>query len=334
MTKILLIVFLILGSQVLFAQQILRCNELLTDINLVCEYFSDLDSAFAAKNKVIEIKVTESYYNQGVLKFERTKLNYKYDRQFKKSYSEVNSWHEDGKLIRGDIVIYYKDSIINSQLYRSSYNPNKCDLFTKYVTKLVWLNDTLLKKDSYSFFDDSLYRHEDLGIEDTRAELREYEKMKKIPVDSLTTTIVTENEFIEHLEPDYSIANPHNDILIKDSLGRIIEMENFFVTTLIDQRGSFPKQKFFIEYLDSTNIIKSIKAYEDFYTNKEYFENRIKDGLGYTWNHFWPQNYMHSNLYFEYTASHFKFGIPQHVIISLGNDASTKRIYKTIISTR
>jgi hypothetical protein len=327
-------VFLILGNNVLFSQQILSCNELLTDINLVCEYFSDLDSAFAAKNKVLEIKVTESYYNHGVLKFERTKLNYKYDSQFKKSYMEINSWDEDGILIRGDMVVSYKDSIINSQLYRSSYDPSQSHLFTKYVTKLVWLNDTLLKKDSYSFLDDSLYRHEDLGIEDTRAELREHEKMKKLPVEATTITIVTENKFTDHLEPDYSIAKPHEDIFTKDSLGRIIEMENFLVTTIFDKSGSFPKQKYFIEYLDSTKIIKSIKAFDDFNSNKAYFEEMIKAGLNHSWYNFWPKNYIHSNLYFNYTASNFKFGIPQQVIISLGKGASTQRIYKTTISTR
>jgi len=335
MTKFLLTVLFILVNQLLVAQQILKCNEHLTDIDLICEYFSGLDSAFAAKNKVFEIKVTESYYNQGVLKFERTKLNYKYDTQFKKTYSEINSWAQDGILSYGDIVVYYKDSIIYTRQYRTSNDPSKSHLFTKYVTKLVWLNDTLLKRDSYSFLNDSLYRHEDLGIEDTRAVARELEKLKRIPVESTKLSgNLFKNEVAVHLEPDYSIAKPHEDILIKDSLGRIIEVENFFVTTLIDQHGSYPTKKFYIEYLDSTKIIKSIKAFDDFNTNKGYFEDIIKRGNSNSWDHFWPKNYIHTNLYFNYTASNFRFGMPQQVVISLGKGASTQRIYKTIISTR
>ena len=334
MTRFLLMVFLILGNKVLFAQQILRCHELLTDIDLVCEYFSGLDSAFAAHNKIYEIKVTESYYNHGVLKFERTKLNYKYDNQFKKSHMEINSWAEDGILSRGDRVEYYKDSIINTQQYRSSYTQRKKPLFTKYVTKLVWVNDTLLKKDRYSFSDDSLYRHEDLGIEDTRAEHREYEKMKKISLDSKTNIIVSQHEITDHIEPDYSLAKPQDDIFTKDSLGRIIEIEQFFVTTLNDQKGSYPAKKFYIEYLDATKVIKSIKAFDDFNTNKRYFEDTNKEANPNSWAHFWPKNYIHTNLYFYYSASNFKYNIPQQVVISLGKDASTQRIYRTIISTR
>ena len=238
MTKLFLIGVLLLSNQSLFAQQILKCNERLTDIDLVCEYFSGLDSAFAAKNKVIEIKVTESYYNHGMLKFERTKLNYKYDTLYKKTYSEINSWAHDGILIFGDIVVYYKDSIIYSLHHRTSTDPSKSHLFTKYITKLVWLNDTLIKKDRNTYLNDSLYRHDDLGIEDTRVEARELEKLKKIPVES---TKVYGNFFkdeIARLEPDYSIAQPHEDLIVKDSLGRIIEIENFFLTTLNDLHGS------------------------------------------------------------------------------------------------
>ena len=286
MSKFFLIVLILLSNQLLFAQQILKCNERLTDIDFVCEYFSDRDSAFAAKNNVLEIKVTESNFNHGVLKYERTKLNYKYDSQFKKTYLEVNSWAEDGFLISGDVVLYYKDSVINSQINRNSYDPNKKPSFTKYVTKMFWLNDTLLKRDSYTFLDDSLYRYEDLGIEDTRAEAREFEKLKKIPADSLIATKLNLGDISIHLEPDYSIANPHEDIVIKDSLGRITEIESFFVTEISGQRGSFPEKKVYIEYLDSTRVISSVKAFDDFNSNMKYFEDMIKSGIDNSWNHF------------------------------------------------
>ena len=286
MSKFFLIVLILLSNQLLFAQQILKCNERLTDIDFVCEYFSDRDSAFAAKNNVLEIKVTESNFNHGVLKYERTKLNYKYDSQFKKTYLEVNSWAEDGFLISGDVVLYYKDSVINSQINRNSYDPNKKPSFTKYVTKMFWLNDTLLKRDGYTFLDDSLYRYEDLGIEDTRAEAREFEKLKKIPADSLIATKLNLGDISIHLEPDYSIANPHEDIVIKDSLGRITEIESFFVTEISGQRGSFPEKKTYIEYLDSTRVISSVKAFDDFNSNMKYFEDMIKSGIDNSWNHF------------------------------------------------
>lgn len=334
MTRYITIVLLLLSSQCLFAQQLLKCNERLTDIDLVCEYFSDLDSAFAAKNNLVEIKVTEAYYNQGVLKYNRTKLNYKYDNQFKRIYTEINAWAEDGILIRGDMVRYYKDSVINTQVTRYSYDSPRLHSFTRYVTKSVWLNDTLIKKDSYTFLDDSLYRHDDLGIEDTRAEARELERLRSLPVSPTVIEDVTRNDIIIKLEPDQSSLKPHQDIVKKDSLGRIVEIETFFITTILDQQGSFPAQKYYIEYLGSTKIIRHIRAYHDFNSNKGYFEDKIRSGINTTWNHFWPDNYIHSNLYFEYTASDFKFGIPQRVVISQGKDAEIQRIYKTIITAR
>lgn len=334
MTKLFLIVLFLISNQCLFAQQILKCNQLLTDIDLICEYFSDCDSVFAGKNSVLEIKVTESYFNHGVLKYERTKLKYKYDNQFKKTYSEVNLWAEDGILIRGDVTLYNKDSIINSQLVRNSYDPNKNPSFTNYVTKMFWLNDTLLKRVSYTFLDGSLYRYEDLGIEDTRAEIREFEKLKKIPAEPIVVENLDRSDIFIHSEPEYFNANPPEDAVIKDSLDRITEIESFFITEVGGKRGSFPGKKYYIEYLDSTKIIKRIKAFHDFNTNKGYFEEMIKTGLNNSLNHFWPQNYSYNNLFFEYTASNFKFGIPQLVVISLGKDSTTKRIYETIISTR
>lgn len=334
MIKYPLIALLILTIHLLPGQQILKCNEVLIDIDLVCEYFSNLDSAFAAKNRVAEINVIESFYNQGALVCERTKLNYRYDSLFKKSYSEVNSWAEDGTLIRSDIVAYYEDSLINTQIMRASYAPNPDHLFNTYVTKLVWLNDTLIKKDSYSYLDDSLYRHDDGGIEDTRAAYRENNRLGKSPVESVIIEMPARDDIGFHLEPEYALAQPHEDIILKDSLGRIVEMEQFFVTTIGDRRGSFPGKKYFIEYLDSTNIIQRIRAFDDFNSNKEYFENPVKDGSANGWNHFWPPGYTHNNLFFEYSASHFKVGIPQLVTISMGKEAGTQRVYETTIATR
>ena len=153
-------------------------------------------------------------------------------------------------------------------------------------------------------------------------------------VDPVGSYSLSENDIAIHLEPDIYYANPHEDIVIKDSLGRVTETESFFVTEVSGQRGSFPGKKIYVEYLDSTRIIKSIRAFDDFNANLSYFEENIKAGLSNSWNHFWPKDYVHTNIYFEYTASDFKFDIPQQVIISLGRDATTQRIYNTIISTR
>lgn len=333
MSRLLLTIFLLFWKQILFAQSILKCNERLTDIDLVCEYFSNLDSAFAANHQVSEITVTESYINHGVIRYEKTKLNYKYDKLFKRVYAEVNIWSEDGRLIRGDITNNYDDSVINVQMGWFRHT-NGTSYIHKYVQKAIWLNDTLLKKNTYTYLNDSLFQSEDLGIEDTRAELREYERMKKLADSFKTVTITAPPDIIVREAPDYSMARPHDDIITKDSLGRVVATEQFFLTTINDQQGSFPGNKFFIGYLDSTRIIRSITAFNDFNSNRAYFEERIKAGTDNSWNHFWPENKVHANLYFAFTASDFRFGIPRQVVISMGKDAVTQRIYRVIISTR
>lgn len=329
---------LLLLSQHLCAQQVLRCYGRLVDINVVCEYFYDTDSSFAAKNNISEIILYESFLKDSVPQYERPIIVYRYNDVGKRIHTESNFW-VDSLYYRSDVQDDYGDSIISvhvEQTKASQYNKYGVSHKTRYA--FIWHNDSVLQRNSYTYRNDSLISTEDLGIYNSKEEARKLAQAKSRAVaivDSSSPPKLRrhyEPNIQEHLEPDEYSAKPQDTIFIKDSLGRITQIETFELRTLHNIRGSFPENTFTIEYLDSTKIIQRLRAYKNY--DEAYFNNMVKHDTTGAWQHQWQPGKIYNDIYFECKASYFVCGIPRLVVISDGKDFKNVRMYKTMIRRR
>ena len=118
------------------------------EINVVVEYFTKLDSAYAATYDIEEITLIETRYEDNQIIYTKPTLVFRYDSSGKRIHYESNSWSSVGGAMR--FTDYYPDSIINIQHEQYTFTDStKFD--SKFCQKYFIIDDTLSRTIRYYY---------------------------------------------------------------------------------------------------------------------------------------------------------------------------------------